>query len=237
MLRDSHTPYESACFYCITSAIYTPFFILGLFLSNAYLLAGQNSYIPVYVFIVIAELLKYAYIQLVYHKDITYSPKQGFKLFSIIFYFMKQIKVIELLRNVLVMTGFACIVFVIAVLFGAEVLAKHEETMMFSCLITVLTVFPISLHQGVVSIMQFLNGIQGNDAFTQVLLRNIQFTVLGAWLGAFVIPLDWDREWQVWPIPCSLGALLGFAVSQVFSLVELFTKFSGKSTKLNSKYR
>ena len=25
----------------------------------------------------------------------------------------------------------------------------------------------------------------------------VALTVLGAWLGAFVIPLDWDRPWQV----------------------------------------
>lgn len=26
---------------------------------------------------------------------------------------------------------------------------------------------------------------------------SIIFTLLGAWLGAFPIPLDWDRPWQV----------------------------------------
>ncbi len=27
---------------------------------------------------------------------------------------------------------------------------------------------------------------------------NELWTCLGAWMGAFVIPLDWDRPWQVW---------------------------------------
>lgn len=238
MLREGQIPYEAAWFYCASSAVYFTIFVLGLFLTNAYLFAGHNSYLPVYMFLITAELLKYAYIQLVYHKDITYSPKQGFKLFSIIFYFVKQIRVMELFHGILVLAGFTCIVFVIAVFFGAEVLAKHEETLMFSCLVIVLTVFPVCLHQGVASLMQFLNGIYGSDAFTQVLLRNIQFTSIGAWFGAFVIPLDWDREWQVWPIPCSLGAMIGYAASQVFCLLELFMKFnSGKFSKLSSKYR
>uniref|UniRef100_A0A8C2D4D2 Phosphatidylinositol glycan anchor biosynthesis, class F n=1 Tax=Cyprinus carpio TaxID=7962 RepID=A0A8C2D4D2_CYPCA len=35
-------------------------------------------------------------------------------------------------------------------------------------------------------------------------------SVIGAWLGAFPIPLDWDRPWQVWPISCTLGATTGF---------------------------
>ena len=34
-------------------------------------------------------------------------------------------------------------------------------------------------------------------------------TLLGAWLGAFPILLDWNRVWQEWPIPCSVGAVLG----------------------------
>uniref|UniRef100_A0A671SJP3 Phosphatidylinositol-glycan biosynthesis class F protein-like n=1 Tax=Sinocyclocheilus anshuiensis TaxID=1608454 RepID=A0A671SJP3_9TELE len=35
-------------------------------------------------------------------------------------------------------------------------------------------------------------------------------SVIGAWLGALPIPLDWDRPWQIWPISCTLGATTGF---------------------------
>ncbi|KAH3899199.1 related to Glycosylphosphatidylinositol anchor biosynthesis protein 11 [Saccharomycodes ludwigii] len=31
----------------------------------------------------------------------------------------------------------------------------------------------------------------------------------GCWLSCFVIPLDWDREWQNWPIPLVIGGYLG----------------------------
>jgi hypothetical protein len=34
--------------------------------------------------------------------------------------------------------------------------------------------------------------------------------LLGAWLGAFPIPLDWDRPWQAWPVTCVYGSLFGF---------------------------
>ena len=48
--------------------------------------------------------------------------------------------------------------------------------------------------------------------------------MLGGWLGAFPIPLDWDRPWQVsfkklrileakiqvWPISCTYGAMSGY---------------------------
>uniref|UniRef100_A0AAZ3QME0 Phosphatidylinositol-glycan biosynthesis class F protein n=1 Tax=Oncorhynchus tshawytscha TaxID=74940 RepID=A0AAZ3QME0_ONCTS len=40
-------------------------------------------------------------------------------------------------------------------------------------------------------------------------------SVVGAWLGAFPIPLDWDRPWQVWPVSCSLGGVIGYLTGLV----------------------
>lgn len=31
----------------------------------------------------------------------------------------------------------------------------------------------------------------------------------GAWLGAVPIPLDWDRDWQRWPVTIVVGIYLG----------------------------
>lgn len=45
--------------------------------------------------------------------------------------------------------------------------------------------------------------------------------LIGAWLGAVVIPLDWERPWQQWPVSCVLGALLGQAVGAVGTIVLL----------------
>lgn len=33
--------------------------------------------------------------------------------------------------------------------------------------------------------------------------------IIGCWISCCVIPLDWDREWQAWPIPLIVGAYLG----------------------------
>lgn len=35
-------------------------------------------------------------------------------------------------------------------------------------------------------------------------------TLIGAWLGAVPIPLDWDREWQKWPVTIVTGAYCGY---------------------------
>ncbi|CCK73010.1 mannose-ethanolamine phosphotransferase GPI11 KNAG_0M01570 [Huiozyma naganishii CBS 8797] len=33
--------------------------------------------------------------------------------------------------------------------------------------------------------------------------------VVGGWISCIVIPLDWDRDWQAWPIPVIVGTYLG----------------------------
>ncbi|KAJ7566659.1 hypothetical protein O6H91_02G113400 [Diphasiastrum complanatum] len=48
--------------------------------------------------------------------------------------------------------------------------------------------------------------------------RDVEFLIcipahgaaIGAWLGAWVMPLDWDRLWQDWPISCTYGAVGGY---------------------------
>ena len=38
---------------------------------------------------------------------------------------------------------------------------------------------------------------------------------IGAWLGAVPIPLDWDREWQKWPITIVTGMYIGYVAGQL----------------------
>ncbi|XVE91185.1 hypothetical protein DITRI_Ditri20bG0134000 [Diplodiscus trichospermus] len=43
--------------------------------------------------------------------------------------------------------------------------------------------------------------------------------VIGAWFGAWPMPLDWERPWQDWPICVSYGAMAGYVVGMVGSFV------------------
>lgn len=42
--------------------------------------------------------------------------------------------------------------------------------------------------------------------------------VIGAWFGAWPMPLDWERPWQEWPICVSYGAVAGYIVGMVVSM-------------------
>lgn len=41
--------------------------------------------------------------------------------------------------------------------------------------------------------------------------------LLGCWLGVFPIPLDWDRDWQDWPITLLVGAYSGAFLGSLLS--------------------
>ena len=43
----------------------------------------------------------------------------------------------------------------------------------------------------------------------RVYSRLFAATVVGAWVGAWAAPLDWNCTWQRWPIPCFLGSVGG----------------------------
>ncbi|KAG6730231.1 hypothetical protein I3842_01G070200 [Carya illinoinensis] len=51
--------------------------------------------------------------------------------------------------------------------------------------------------------------------------------IIGAWLGAWPMPLDWERPWQEWPICVSYGAMAGYLVAIVvsFSLILVRASF------------
>ncbi|XP_009615696.1 uncharacterized protein LOC107796664 [Nicotiana tabacum] len=46
--------------------------------------------------------------------------------------------------------------------------------------------------------------------------------VIGAWFGAWPMPLDWESPWQEWPISVTYGAIAGYLVGLVASLGCIF---------------
>lgn len=132
----------------------------------------------------------------------------------------------------------ACAVayFILIILLGAPITHQHEDTFLLACLLTVLTVFPSCFYSGVDTTISILTGTKWftGDKILEMLQQNILLTLLGAWCGGVVIPLDWDRSWQVWPVPCYIGALIGYTVSQLLTLVKLvpfITKRLARKTK------
>ncbi|KAG5572547.1 hypothetical protein H5410_062313 [Solanum commersonii] len=49
--------------------------------------------------------------------------------------------------------------------------------------------------------------------------------VIGAWFGAWPMPLDWERPWQEWPICVSYGAMAGYLMGLVASSVCIIFRY------------
>jgi phosphatidylinositol glycan class F len=105
------------------------------------------------------------------------------------------------------------IIYLIAVTFGASLIEDFKETLFFSFFMTILCVAPIVLfveHANMFSLFErlFLKN-EFNNNLEQKCFQVSVNAIKGAWLGCLVIPLDWDRWWQSFPICCCIGALIG----------------------------
>ncbi|XP_008673779.1 uncharacterized protein [Zea mays] len=58
-----------------------------------------------------------------------------------------------------------------------------------------------------------------NDVENYMISAPCHGAVLGAWLGGWPMPLDWERPWQEWPICVSYGAVAGYLVGMAVSVV------------------
>ncbi|KAI9361318.1 GPI biosynthesis protein Pig-F [Pilaira anomala] len=116
----------------------------------------------------------------------------------------------------LVSTG---ILHLITVLFGAPLTEKIPNTFLFSSYLSILTIMPCfeALEENV-WIKVFLQHSPTTTseiyAYTQAICA-----LSGAWIGAIVLPLDWDRDWQAWPISCVISTYVGHSVGVLAALV------------------
>lgn len=96
--------------------------------------------------------------------------------------------------------------YVAALLFGAPYFSLMTETLIFSGLLSSLTVLPLTVFCGTsyIHVLELMS-IQRLKKRERSAKFIIMLTVFGAWVGAFVIPLDWERWWQEWPISCCIS--------------------------------
>lgn len=124
------------------------------------------------------------------------------------------------------------------ILLTAPALENYEETFTLSALLTGLTLFPISIFVGVsgaVSLL-FTDSFELNNAVSQAYLkllkRNAFLVIFGAFVGSAVFPLDWDRPWQIYPIPNVVGAITAQMVGCFYCFLETMVRY-----KLGKKQR
>ncbi|EGZ21381.1 hypothetical protein PHYSODRAFT_557448 [Phytophthora sojae] len=124
---------------------------------------------------------------------------------------------------------------VIVVLFGAPVVDLWMQTLLLAVLLSSCVTMPLALHLGCAprKWLDLLLELSVGNALELYLVCSSIGAMLGAYVGALPIPLDWDRPWQQWPLTCVYGALIGHTAGILVSVVMGATlmSYSGKSTK------
>lgn len=115
--------------------------------------------------------------------------------------------------------GFICLVL------GAP-LEQYEETVSLAFVLTSLTIFPVIIFIGYSETLQllFTESLELRtpiaNGYLNLLKNNCIGVILGAWGASVVAPLDWDRPWQVYPVPNMVGAIGGAFGMNLFTLAS-----------------
>ncbi|KAL1402798.1 hypothetical protein pipiens_005912 [Culex pipiens pipiens] len=162
----------------------------------------------------VIELLKQQYVRKAFQLDGTYQAKKGANT---------PLKEVGGLLGILLLSmlfyGFICLIL------GAP-LDQFEETVSLAATLTTLTVFPIGLFIGYADTVRLFFSEAFDlrtplaNSYLTLLKNNCIGVILGAWGASVVAPLDWDRPWQVYPVPNVVGAIGGAFGMAVFTLLN-----------------
>lgn len=112
-------------------------------------------------------------------------------------------------------------------LFGAPLTDSQPQTLLCALHIALLASLPLIYVNGVDEDKWRL--LLGFDVPVDEVFGAALGALGGAWAGAVPIPLDWDREWQKFPVTIVVGAYLGWALGKVVGGLVL----KGKRIRMN----
>lgn len=98
-------------------------------------------------------------------------------------------------------------------LLGAPLLTHLPHTALCAAHLSVLALFPLLYARGLGGAPWL--AVLGASAPLDEGFGGLAGAVLGAWLGAVPIPLDWDRDWQRWPVTILCGVYAGYALGKL----------------------
>jgi phosphatidylinositol glycan class F len=105
------------------------------------------------------------------------------------------------------------VVYFVTFTFGAYLFENVAETVLFGAFMSALCIMPTLMlceHRNPLDPIDRVLLKNEFESSKERVLTNLAYgAIVGAWLGALVIPLDWDRWWQEWPVSCMMGASCG----------------------------
>ncbi|KAL2322112.1 hypothetical protein Fmac_026491 [Flemingia macrophylla] len=108
-----------------------------------------------------------------------------------------------------------------AIALGAPVTSQYlPKTVNWALMMSLFTTVPAScvLGSSWTDWRRIFAQTKPNGSIEYLLCLPAHGAVIGAWFGAWPMPLDWERPWQEWPISVSYGAIAGYLVALIASL-------------------
>ncbi|POS86055.1 hypothetical protein EPUL_001291 [Erysiphe pulchra] len=128
----------------------------------------------------------------------------------------------------LILSGMAVpVLTIVHILLGAPFTSHLLQTILSSTHLSLLSLFPLIYVHGTDS-EKWKQILSVYCPLDEVFGATIG-AFIGGWLGAIPIPLDWDREWQKWPITIVTGMYLGYNLGKIAG----GKIFKGKKIELN----
>uniref|UniRef100_A0A0E0QX92 Phosphatidylinositol-glycan biosynthesis class F protein n=1 Tax=Oryza rufipogon TaxID=4529 RepID=A0A0E0QX92_ORYRU len=111
-----------------------------------------------------------------------------------------------------------------AIVLGAPIGIKYwAATTYWSLLMSLFTIVPAACVFGASkvnwqAVLSHSIYCGSTDAVDYMISAPAHGAVIGAWLGAWPMPLDWERPWQEWPISVTYGSVAGHLIGMAISL-------------------
>ncbi|KAL7422977.1 Glycosylphosphatidylinositol (GPI) anchor assembly protein [Cryptotrichosporon argae] len=135
-------------------------------------------------------------------------------------------------RDAIVATaGTAALLVPVLMALGAPLDSFFPHTVLLATTLALLVAYPVVYTLGIPSIhdagiydryrlTKLVCGFRAENPLERALVYPIVGTLVGAWIGAAPLPLDWDRPWQSYPLTPLVGALAGFSTGQYASFAR-----------------
>ncbi|KAG6543480.1 hypothetical protein Mapa_015150 [Marchantia paleacea] len=128
----------------------------------------------------------------------------------------------------------------VGTVFGAPISYESAvRTFHWAALISALTVVPVAAVVGGSwsTWHRLFARTEPDGPLELALCLSAHCAAIGSWVGAWPMPLDWERPWQEWPVCCTYGAVGGYLLSVIFSIAwysaNMGASRKGEKKKLN----
>lgn len=225
VVRNKSLPIRFPFVHVVLSHFIVMFCTISFFEDEQFAHTGK-LHSPITLILIAGELLRWGISKYAFGLDasskeysISGARPASTKNVSVLAHVKKMCKLCALLTVCVFMFAIVCI------LMGASYHQNYEETLALAVLLTSLTILPIGLFLGPSKTILYLfyDSFELNSALDvwqlELLKYNAFGTLVGAWAGSVVAPLDWDRPWQAYPIPNIVGAVLGFSFANIHTFL------------------